>query len=543
MGSTVLGTGPACWYSLKQALGAAGGTASFSTTSLPVGTDSVVALYSGDGNYAASTSGIAWVTVQKASTSIAVTPSSMSIHANQPLQVTVTPAPASGLPLPTGTVTAGISGALQPAVNLVNGTATVTIPANSLPLGNDAVIGNYSGDADYAANSGNTSVTVISSGTLNPTVTVVPPTATVGAPFSITVTVSGPMGDAVPTGSVSLSDANLTLSQNPVQISNGSAVFTVQSYAAGGPSTVTATYLGDSNYTGGSGTGIVNLFAGTSIQFSPSAPTIPTNQALTTTVTVSGNPNFGTPTGTVTLSGGFASPATQLVAGVASFTIPANTFAVGSETLTASYSGDANDSPSTSSETVSVSAAVTPGLTLSGAAVSLPPGAITANTSTITLTPTGRVYGQCGADCRDHQQPGWRSGPAHFHFRHDESGEYFQFGGGNGYAHHLHHSGHQRGPAPAGASRSGLAGRRRCAGLHSAVWRLRTQAELANHAGPVCLLDCLHRRHSQLRRGRVRWRGGGGSGNPGTTAGTYTVTVTGTSGTTTATGTVTLTVQ
>ena len=541
-GSTVLGTVQLAGIA-STSTGRAGGTASFSTTSLPVGTDSVVALYSGDGNYAASTSGIAWVTVQKASTSIAVTPSSMSIHANQPLQVTVTPAPASGLPLPTGTVTAGISGALQPAVNLVNGTATVTIPANSLPLGNDAVIGNYSGDADYAANSGNTSVTVISSGTLNPTVTVVPPTATVGAPFSITVTVSGPMGDAVPTGSVSLSDANLTLSQNPVQISNGSAVFTVQSYAAGGPSTVTATYLGDSNYTGGSGTGIVNLFAGTSIQFSPSAPTIPTNQALTTTVTVSGNPNFGTPTGTVTLSGGFASPATQLVAGVASFTIPANTFAVGSETLTASYSGDANYSPSTSSETVSVSAAVTPGLTLSGAAVSLPPGAITANTSTITLTPMGGFTGSVVLTAAITSSPVGAQDLPTFTFGTTSPVSISSSAAATATltisttaatSAALHR------PARPGAGWLGGGGVLACILLFGVSARRRSWQTML---GLFVFLIVFTGGILSCGGAGSGGGGGGGSGNPGTTAGTYTVTVTGTSGTTTATGTVTLTVQ
>ena len=553
-GSTSLGTVPLAGSAATNG-GPAAGTASFSTTSLPVGTDSIVAVYSGDGNYAASTSSIAWVTVQKASTSIAVTPSSTSIHANQPLQVKVTPAPASGLPLPTGTVTAGIAGALQPAVNLVNGTATVTIPANSLPVGNDTVIGNYSGDADYAANSGNTSVTVISSGTLNPTVTVVPPTATVGSPFSITVTVSGPTGDAVPTGSVSLSDANLTFSQNPVQLSNGSAVFTVQSYAAGGPSTVTATYLGDSNYTGGSGTGIVHLLAGTTIQFAPSAPTTATNQALTTTVTVSGNSNIGTPTGTIILSSGtLFTSSTPLAAGSAGFTIPANTFAVGVYTLTAAYSGDTNYNAYTSSEILSVTTAVPPGFTVMGAAVSLLPGATTANTSTITLTPAGGFTGSVVLTAAITGSPVGAQDLPTFSFGTTSP---VSISGASAATATLTISTtaatsaalrRRPGPGPGpGSGWLGGGGVLACILLFGVSSRRRRWQTLLGLLVFLIVLSggilSCGGGGSGGGSGGGGGSGSGGGGNPGTTAGTYTVTVTGTSGATTAMGTVTLTVQ
>ena len=139
---------------------AATGTASYSTTTLPVGTDSITAVYSGDSNYAGATSAVASVTVQKATTTITLTPSSTSIPVNEPLQVTVTPVQVTGLPLPTGTVTVGLAGALQPPVTLANGTATVTIPANSLSMGTDTILGSYSGDANYQFVSSNTTVTV-----------------------------------------------------------------------------------------------------------------------------------------------------------------------------------------------------------------------------------------------------------------------------------------------------------------------------------------------------------------------------------------------
>ena len=59
--------------------------------------------------------------------------------------------------MPTGSVTVsynGNSGVVLPAVNLVNGTATVTIPPNSLWVGNDTITASYSGDTDYQQYSG-----------------------------------------------------------------------------------------------------------------------------------------------------------------------------------------------------------------------------------------------------------------------------------------------------------------------------------------------------------------------------------------------------
>ena len=74
----------------------------------------------------------------------------------------------------------------------------------------------------------------------------------------------------------------------------------------------------------------------------PSASSITATQALTVTVVVSGGTGNPTPSGTVTLSSGSYSAQQTLVSGAASFTIAGETLAGGADTLTASYSGDAN---------------------------------------------------------------------------------------------------------------------------------------------------------------------------------------------------------
>ena len=208
-GSTIIGTVPLAGTAGSSAA-TAGGTASFSITSLPVGTDSITAVYSGDSNYAGVTSAAVSVSIQKVTTSITLTPSSTSIPVNEPLQVTVTPAPVSGLPLPTGTVTVGLAGALQPPVTLANGTATVTIPANTLPMGTDTILGSYSGDAIYQFSSANTSVTVTTAAppglTVTGTAVTIAPGATTGNSSTITLApVAGFTGSVTLTAAITSS--------------------------------------------------------------------------------------------------------------------------------------------------------------------------------------------------------------------------------------------------------------------------------------------------------------------------------------------------
>ena len=91
------------------------------------------------------------------------------------------------------------------------------------------------------------------------------------------------------------------------------------------------------------------------VSVSPTPTTLSAGSTLSVQVTVTGS--GATPTGTVTLSGGgyAATPAT-LAGGSHTYTIPANTLSVGTDTLTASYSGDSNYLAATGTSTVIVSA-------------------------------------------------------------------------------------------------------------------------------------------------------------------------------------------
>ena len=82
-----------------------------------------------------------------------------------------------------------------------------------------------------------------------------------------------------------------------------------------------------------------------SISVTPAVTSISVGQALTVVVTVSPASGAPTPTGTVTLAGGnYSAPATPLLGGSASFTIPANSLLIGIDVLTSYYTPDSASS-------------------------------------------------------------------------------------------------------------------------------------------------------------------------------------------------------
>jgi hypothetical protein len=446
-----------------------------------------------------------------------------------------------GLPAPTGTVfitTEGTNspiGYTSPVVQLVNGSASVTVAANSILLGPQTLTANYSGDIYYNGNTGTATVQVNSTGTIKPTLMVTAPTAPVAYPFPITVTASGPSGDPPATGTVLFVSPYYQTSQTLI---GGSTTFDVQQGMGAGPNTVTFTYLGDSNYTGATDTAFVNLISYPLITFTPPYQTIAVNQPLSVTVAVGGDANIAT--GTVTLSSGtYTSSPTQLNAGSASFTIPAFSLAVGIDGLTATYSGDPDYYAGSDIVSVGVTGIPLPALTIFGTPVTVSPGATTGNISTITITPssgfTGTVSLSCAITPAAPSDPATCSIPASV----TVSGAAAQTAtltvNTTAATTSLNQIRKLLWPSAGGAALAlalffGIPTRRRS-------WRamLGMLLSIAFLTGGV--LSC------GGGGGGGSGSGGGGTSIPGTTPGTYTVTVTGISGAIAATGTLTLTVQ
>jgi hypothetical protein len=108
-----------------------------------------------------------------------------------------------------------------------------------------------------------------------------------------------------------------------------------------------------------------------SVTVSPAKGVIATTDTLSVAVSVAGGTS--TATGTVTLSSGsYSSSATSLASGAATITVPAGQLPVGTQTLTASYSGDGNFNSGSGTGSVKVGNPAT-----------------TSGTYTVTVTGTG----------------------------------------------------------------------------------------------------------------------------------------------------------
>jgi len=296
---------------------------------------------------------------------------------------------------PTGTVSfldgasplAGCTGAVP-----LSGT-TAVCTTSQLVIGPHSLTAAYSGDASNAP-----STSAVFGHTVGPagTTTMVsaPGPITLGAGVTVTVTlgVQSP-GSGTPSGSIAVSDGSATCN-----ILLPATTCTLTPTSAGNK-TVTATYPGDANFTGSSGNTALTVNAGaSSVSVSSNIPTSTFGQTVTFTATVTGT----TPTGTVTFNDGAnpivgcTNPAT-LSGGTA--TCAVGTLSVGSHSISAVYSGDANNTGSSSAPfTQTVNGAATGTTLTSNAAPSVFGQAVTFTATVGGNTPTGTVTFNDGAN-------------------------------------------------------------------------------------------------------------------------------------------------
>ena len=172
-------TGTATFYSGTTALGTATVTpttltwpfinsaATLNVTTLPLGTDSITAQYSGDANYQAATSSPVQVTVAVPTQPVAtltVTPNGTSMLPTQDLIVTANVAGVSGQPVPTGTIglyAYGPGSTWSAGCTLVSGSCSFDFSADTWSPGTVTVQVSYSGDTTYAATGTVVSVTML----------------------------------------------------------------------------------------------------------------------------------------------------------------------------------------------------------------------------------------------------------------------------------------------------------------------------------------------------------------------------------------------
>lgn len=364
--------------------------------------NTISATYSGDSTYAAAT-GSTTISVSKATPTLALSTPSSSAGGSETNVTVAVSVSGGGPPIPTGAVTLTATGGYSSGpCTLGAGFCSITIPMSSLPNGTVTLTASYNGDAYYNSALGSITITVH---VYTPTISVsLPSNVTTSSTLQIPVTVNGVSSQPIPTGTIYVDGVgNETYGGI---LSNGAVTF---SFAPGtfnsGTLNLTFTYRGDTYYQQVTQTAVLTV-AKSPVTFTvvPISTSIQSNQPLTISGVLTGSVGAATatnyPTGTITISGGGYTSSAIGVSynfnGTYSFTIPGDSLSAGTDTLIATYSGNALYNAATSSATVTVTqyTPLTPTVTVTPASSSVSTGESLSVPVTVTgtgATPTGTI--------------------------------------------------------------------------------------------------------------------------------------------------------
>jgi len=360
------------------------GSAACTTSSLSVGTQSVTAVYSGDTNFAGSTSAAYSQTVNRASSSVAVLSSAAPSFFGQTVVFTATVTGPGATPTGTLTFSDG-STTLCNGVSLSNGAATCSAP--SLTVATHNITASYSGDTNFSSSSGGMSEVVEPASTTT-TLVALPNPSTFGQSVTLTASVAAvaPGSGTPTTGTVTFTSGASTLC-NLVTISTGSASCTT-SFLPVGAQSVVATYSGNGSFAGSASSAltvtVLKATAAVAVTADVSPSVFGETVNLTATVTGPG----GTPTGTVTFSDGPTALCTAYALASGEASCSTSTLAAGTHSLWVSYSGDGSYGHATGRMSQGVSPAATT-TTVSGAPNSSTFGQSVTFTATVAATAPG----------------------------------------------------------------------------------------------------------------------------------------------------------
>ena len=270
-----------------------------------LGSHSITGVYSGDTNYITSTSSILTQNVVASSSATALTsdinPSVFGQSVTFSATVTAV-APASGTP--TGTVDF-FDGATNLGTGTLDGSGIATLAVSTLDVSGSphSITADYSGDTNFATSTSTAVLQTVNQAdtTTNLTSDTNPSVFGQSVTFTATVAPVSP-GAGIPTGTVDFMDGATNIGNGTVD-GNGTATFTTSALdVAGSPHSITAVYVGDTNFATSTSTAVSQTVnqADTSTTVTSDANPSALDQTVTFTATVGvTSPGNGTPTGTV----------------------------------------------------------------------------------------------------------------------------------------------------------------------------------------------------------------------------------------------------
>jgi hypothetical protein len=366
-----------------------GGMATFMTSGLGAGVHSITAIYGGDANFGGGASTALTQTVNKATSSTSVISSNNSSNRGALVTFTAT-VTSSATGTPTGTVTFQDGGSMLGTGTLSGGRATFTTSA--LGTGAHSITAMYGGDSNFTGSTSVVLTQMIGKAASSASVSSSSNPSMIGSAVTFTVSVTSPVGGPPPTGMVTFHDGASTLGTG--MLSGGMATITTSALTAGAHS-ITAVYVGDTNFAGGTSlvlTQTVNKEAdSTSVASSNASSIFGTSVTFTATVTHSG---AGSPTGMVTFQEGASTLGTGMLSGVAA-TFTTSGLAGGVHSISAVYGGDANFAGSTSPAVTQTVA----DFSLSASPATTTVSAGSTATYMVTINPTGGFNQMISFNC------------------------------------------------------------------------------------------------------------------------------------------------
>jgi ELWxxDGT repeat protein len=325
----------------------AGSQATFSTAALAVGSNTITAVYSGDGTFSSGqgddSASPQVVNKSQSATSLAVV-SGASVF-GQPVDfIAFVAAVLPGAGTPTGHVTFKEgSTTLAAHVNVAGGHAGFSIA--SLPVGAHTITAIYFGDGDFMASS-TSRIQVVSKASTSTTLASSPNPSVFGqgVVFTAIVQAAAPSG-GTPAGTVDFKEGATDLTPGGITLVGGRASFITAALAVG-HHTVTAIYSGNASFSASqrddSGAPqVVDQASSRTVLASFPRPTV-FGEVVSFTVVVPALPlGRGTPTGTVTFTDGTRTiGSVSLSGGRATFTTAS--LSTGNHAINAKYGGDGN---------------------------------------------------------------------------------------------------------------------------------------------------------------------------------------------------------
>jgi hypothetical protein len=329
--------------------------ATFTTSTLGLGTHVIQAKYSGNGTFKQSSSPVLSQQVKPVPTrtsSIGLTESlSTSVH-GQDVSFTATVTDTGGVPgiTPTGTVTLRdtTTGAVLGSVSLSpvsSGVGRAILTIATLDVGSHDVVAEYDGDTDFAAGSPSSAVTqVVTEASTTTTLTSSDSQSKFGQSVTLKATVKAVApGGGVPTGSVTFTDTTTGIVLGTVALDATGVANLASSTLSIGTHAIKAEYDGsDVNFGASVGTGTQTVVQ-SQTKAKLSRSTSNANESLTLVATiVPVAPAGGVPTGSVTFKIDGVDRGTVVISNGQAVLILPSGLSVGSHTIKVIYSGDPN---------------------------------------------------------------------------------------------------------------------------------------------------------------------------------------------------------